>query len=312
MSNGNKPPKAFKKGYSLEGLNEPLKDGIDRASIKNKQAFQGMGDGPFVEATGDYAALGYEKVLDNRMHYQNSGIVFGKDRPRNIASGRGPTQTQCATIDIVVGYQGANIEDGKKVNPDFFKDAARIYISQKTDVDENFRLSPGTLGSPAPRSAIALKADGIRIVARDGIKLVTGTDHINSQQGKIWDVGGIDLIAGNDLDTLAPLVRGDNLIAALKKMVKHINNLTGIVDSFLTHQMSYNEALADHFHLGFYGKPTNQLPEPWRTGAETQVNLLSQSGRSCIFQKTNLGNFEKDYLEWSGDKYINSRFNHTN
>ena len=51
---------------------------------------------------------------------------------------------------------------------------------------------------PIPRSGIALKADGVRLIGREGIKLVTGVDSINSQGGTIEYAKGIDLIAGND------------------------------------------------------------------------------------------------------------------
>jgi len=45
------------------------------------------------------------------------------------------------------------------VDPSFSKDAARIYISQKTDIDDNFKIKQGNVGKAKARSAIGMKAD---------------------------------------------------------------------------------------------------------------------------------------------------------
>ena len=116
-------------------------------------------------------------------------------------------------------------------------DAARIYISQKTDVDRNFGLARGKVGSPTTKSGIAIKADGVRIVGREGIKLVTRTDRRNSQGGQVQSIVGIDLIAGNDDSDLQPMVKGDSLLSAMDRLVNYVDNLSGIVDSFLMSQM---------------------------------------------------------------------------
>ena len=56
------------------------------------------------------------------------------------------------------------------------------------------------------KSAIAIKADGIRIIAREGIKLVTRTDAQNSQGGTVDGIEGISLIAGGDDKYIEPLL----------------------------------------------------------------------------------------------------------
>ncbi len=276
-------------------------------------------------------ATGIEKVLDNRENSQNSSIVFTRDRPSHYCSGRGGRgESGASTIDIVVGYQSSidksqlpplkHPDDVYLVDPDFFPDAARIYISQKTDIDYNFGLSPGTKGSPGiegdekrPTSAIALKADAVRIIARENIKLITGTDVHNSQGGKIIGPGGIDLIAGNEVGEQQPIPLGDNLAAALERIVTHVDHLSGIVQGFLTHQMSYNKQLADHFHLSpFWGLTTEDWFEPWFTGAAEGVNLQTQCQRSCSNIKADLKSMMETYLSVSGDNYINSRFHSVN
>ena len=50
-----------------------------------------------------------------------------------------------------------------------------------SDIDDNFELVDGSIGNSKNKSAIAMKADGIRIIAREGIKLVTKTDNANRE-----------------------------------------------------------------------------------------------------------------------------------
>ena len=80
----------------------------------------------------------------------NAWIILGRDRPASVMSGYGGKgDTQAASIDIVAGRMGSEVrafdESGEKlfVNPSFKKDAARIYISQKSDIDKYFDLIPG-------------------------------------------------------------------------------------------------------------------------------------------------------------------------
>ena len=131
-----------------------------------------------------------EKVLKNeRDDDGRANIVFGTDRPSDLLSGYGARGAQYSScIDIVVGRmtgfvaKGNGPPDGSIVNNSFNADAARIYISQMSDVDENFGLARNEEGKPfgskignqKGRSAIAVKADGVRIIGREGVKIVTG------------------------------------------------------------------------------------------------------------------------------------------
>lgn len=318
---------SFKKANDPVGISKESQKAYDDVSAEDKSFIKGVAQGKQVEPVPKYIQGNAEKLIDNRENSQNSGIVFGRDRPRDRLSGYGGRgDTQAASIDIVAGYQGSQATgttiDGDVVfiDPDFFKDAARIYISQKTDIDANFALAAGTLGSPGlngtdkkPRSAIALKADGVRIIARDGIKLVTSTDTQNSQGGKVLTVGGIDLIAGNDSRTIQPIPKGDNLAAALTRIVAHIDNLSGIVDALATHQNSLNEVLVDHIHISpFQAEPTWISFPVSSVGKAVAVDFQSQVFRSLTSFKTNLENFKLTYLQPGGEKYINSRHNNTN
>ena len=187
----------------------------------------------------------------------NATIVLGRDRPADTLSGYGGVgHTQAGAIDIVVGRMGHKPkmydQDDEKwfTDPDFVKDSARIYISQKTDVDENFNLVTGEVGNAKVKSAIALKADGVRLIAREGIKLITSVDETNAQGGLNVAAVGIDLIAGNDDSQLQPLVKGENASKALRALADKIQDLIGIVSTFANAQSTLNGIAQSHIHTG--------------------------------------------------------------
>jgi len=258
----------------------------------------------------------------------NACIVLQRDRNASRLSGyAGKGDTQCGAIDIVVGrggYKAAAFSEesgGQRMfaDPDFVNDAARIYISQKTDIDENFNIVDGQVGNAKARSGIGIKADQVRIMAREGIKLVTRMDQIMSQGADVEDISGIDLIATNFAE-LQPLVKGKNLEEALVKMADNIDALNGIVDSLLMYQSTLNDAIINHSHFApavVYSFPGGVV---WQTspsfpliqaGIKTGFDLTSQTKKSEMIQKANLAQFKFNYFNPAGGKYINSRYNNT-
>jgi len=339
---------SFKQARTIAGSNPEAKKAWEEKSINDMAQLSMIAGTAGEEPVPAFIQTSTEKVLKND---HNAWIVLGRDRTAGRTSGYGGRgDTQAATIDIVVGRQSANAtsyskkKEGKGevtvhklwANPDFKKDAARIYISQKTDVDANFGLSAGQIGSnpsidmankvvsdnavaaftnytPVPRSAIALKADGIRLIAREGIKLVTRTDTQNSQGGRIQGIQGVDIIAGNDDEDLQPMVKGENLALALERLANHVDGLTGIVDSLCLHQNSLNYAITHHFHFSpFFGKRTTVSPNVQFAGMKASVEMLSQDKRSFGMVKTNLASWRLKYLNPTGKFYINSRYNNVN
>jgi hypothetical protein len=256
----------------------------------------------------------------------NAWIVLGRDRPATRASGYGATaDTHAGAIDVVVGRMGHNAAGFRAALPgkpperietdvDFVADAARIYISQKTDVDKNFNLKPGRVGTSNTKSAIGIKADAVRIIAREGIKLVTKTDIKNSQGSDVVSITGVDIIAGNDDSDLQPMVKGVNLQNALNRLATHLEALNGIVDSFLMIQMDYNAALQHHVHISpFFACPTEVSPSlAYQEGPKTLVKQLTRVKRSLKTHKENVGAWKSAYLEQTDKKYINSRYNNVN
>ena len=244
----------------------------------------------------------------------NSWIVLGRDRPAARDSGYGGRgHTGASSIDLCAGRKLATT-DGLNYDPNMQKDAARIYISQKTDVDRNFDIASGETEDSRTRSAIGIKADAIRIMSRENMKLVAGMDKNNSQGGDIEKAKfGVSLIANNDDSDMQPIAKGNNLADCLRDVYKKIHKLNGILNGILAAQDNFNKALKDHRHLSpFKGKVTSRSPSLKFVGSQTIARHASKSSVSLKLQRTNIVNSEEKYLKNSGPKYINSRNNKVN
>ena len=201
---------------------------------------------PRLEAVPNYIQTESEHVISNK---NNSWIILGRDRPRGIASGYGGRgDTQAASIDLVTGRMSANPVSDAYVDPNFRTDAARIYISQKTDIDYDFNIADGTIGSVTAKSGVGIKADGVRIIGRENIKIVTTTDSLNSHGKKLDSVGNIDLIAGNNDELLEPAVKGKQLKILLENILKQISDVNNTLCDFISAQMVFNTSVGVHTH----------------------------------------------------------------
>ena len=347
-SNKNKAikPSFKKKAVDHSSAKQSVIDEFSKLPKKQKVGLQGTCGNPLkLDPSPNYVKVDDDAIVDG---HHNTAIVLGRDRNASRCSGYGGKgHTQAGAIDIVVGRLGYKTgqylpdDDPKKrreqawidnsevpfededlvwANPDFVHDAARIYISQKSDIDDYFNLASGRVGISKTRSSIGMKADAIRIVARDGIKLVTRTDRMNSLGGMIEDVQGIDLIATNDDSDLQPIPKGVNLVEALRELTDYVTKLNGIVDSLLQYQTYLNGRITNHFHYG----PAQVIPFPgglvWKTtpsppvvaaGIKTMVDHLSQTKRSLMNHQASLATFKLNYFTTMGKKYINSRYNNT-
>tara|TARA_R110002012_G_C11586482_1_gene605846 strand:+ start:1 stop:1116 length:1116 start_codon:yes stop_codon:yes gene_type:complete len=252
----------------------------------------------------------------------NAYIVIGNDRPGNEASGYGGMgHTQCDSIDLCVGMGGfapKQADDGGSkfyTSPNMYLDSARLYISQKTDVDLNFGIGTeeGMQKRSVAKSAAALKADNVRLIARESLALVTNTDAFNSQGGQINQWTGIHLIANNDEKGLQPIPVGNHLAQAIHELSEHVESLAKIFHGYLKYQMKYNQAISKHTHISpFYAKPTLPSAACVAGGQLADVEHLSKTELSILKHITNLSGFRNNYLTRKGKNYINSRFNMTN
>tara|TARA_R110002020_G_scaffold11079_3_gene42119 strand:- start:2992 stop:3918 length:927 start_codon:yes stop_codon:yes gene_type:complete len=304
------------KNSPLSGKNLKERNKFKNLDIKAVSDSLGVAGQDLFESMPQYNQAPCEKVIKGK---SDSYIVLGRDRAGNLLQGRGMQgEAKASSIDIVVGrYSGAVPEttplgDYRYLDPNFQKDSARIYISQKTDIDKNFKIARGKVGNFENRSGIALKADGIRLLAREGIKLVTNIDKFNSKGIEPTNVG-IDLIALNDDSDLQPLPKGDNLASALDKLTKHVSDLNKLVTGFLLYQMKMNLAVSKHVHVSPFGgiltSPSQRLTIE---GPSIMKDMQSNIDESLGTNRKELEEFKLNFLTKGQKRYINSKYNSTN
>lgn len=296
----------------------------------------------------------YEKAASELVEKgkNNSFIIQGRDRPGNLYSGYGGRgATQAARIDLIAGLGSSyRSKDGSYgppnketiINPNFAMDAARIYISQKADIDRYMGLAEVPMQAPAGRSTIGLKADTIRIHSRNDIKIVTGRARYEglggegerlSNGGKNEIVGTISFIAGNYTDKerrsafnvlgpldrsedgrnkLQPIPKGENLSECLEDIIKALQELSAIVGSNTSMIKIMNRELMNpmnHFATA-PGAPTTFTTGTYTLLAAPLVKTMVTSARNTRqMTNKNLEAIKFNYLnKLLGSDYINSRY----
>jgi hypothetical protein len=190
--------------------------------------FSGFFNSKILEPNPIYYATDAEDIIQGK---HNTVIIQGRDRPRGPDSGTGAEpRTGTGCIDIVAGLSGPLAREvdknGDKVytNKSPELDAARIYITQNAediDSEEYFNLAAGKVGYRKNNSAIMIKADSVRLVGNEGIKLVTSGDSFNGLGYYIGlGVQGVDIIAGNNDYGLEPMTKADSLTKVLDNLVE--------------------------------------------------------------------------------------------
>jgi len=307
----------------VDNLSTSLQDKINLSSTT------GLNGKHMPEAIPKYDRSDSEVLYQNK---NNASIVLGRDRPGNKLSGYGGAgHSNCGSIDLVVGRMSAapnGPEADKFCNPNMFDDAARIYISQKTDIDKNFGIVEGNVGSLEAKSAVAVKADSVRLIGRMGIKLVTGTDEKDSIGTDLSAVYGIDLIAGNtdqkyrplgfpeEIDFLQPIPKGDNLVRYLEALSAKVDELSNLLDTFMKVQQVFNNLTANHTHPTLPTAPFSPgltLAPPSLQIANPSLNSLSANfvKGPNYNNRINISTLNSNYLTAAGPLYINSRHNRT-
>lgn len=312
---------------------------------------QGIANKNLREAMPTYEKAPSEKIDKGN---NNTYIIQGRDRPGVLQSGYGGKgATQAGRIDFIAGLAaaynhnpgyGSPPDKDTIVNPSFAIDAARVYISQLADIDEYMGLAPVDGQAKGSRSAIAMKADQIRLHSREDIKIVTGkgrfeglgpegerlsTGGINEVTGKISFIAGNyteeeEYISFNILEShkigkatkrkLQPVVKGDNLVMCLNDMVDLINQLSQFVGNNTSLIRSLNTALMNHAHPStpVMTSPVNtSLPFSLTDAINNEVNSTTRTHFS-----NGLGMMKNTYLSLSenpakGALYINSNFVYT-
>lgn len=289
----------------------------------------GIAGEPSFEEKGYYYALNNETVLEGD---NDCRIVLGRDRPAGPGSGYGGLgYTRASSIDIVAGgttnkWSKENLElqqSGVWLNPDFEDDAARIHISQKTDIDDNFGLPEGRLGKGnLGNSGIGIKADKVRVVARESIKLVASTSTTDST-GLNCAGSGIELISLNeDVDVsieppaMQPIPKGYNVEKAFEGVLELMEEITALMGQYVYLQSQLNNYFACHTHLetffGNQGIPSIDVQSPLY---QNNIQVLSDiEAKIREFKQVHLNKFRTDYIDSISNSptYINSKYHYLN
>ena len=327
---------------------EKGREDIAEATAESASKIGGVGFGVLEEDIVRFNKMPCETVLPTDEGSKNGAyLVFGRDRVTGAhpdAQSEGPKQygdqylhTGTAMIDLVVGRHACLNEPGKpptsqieatdeegnkillpnRVDPSFINDAARIYISQKTCLDEALELTPGGVGNPEGKSGIALKADGIRIVAREGIKIIADCDHNNSAGLKNTAKGGINLIYGNTTSgadyELHPMVKGGHLTACLSDMNDMIGSLSSMIADLQVVLLELIGDYGSHMHVGNMGAPSPGLP-PTVIPASIKaiLKMVTDFSTKTIAFQTSHAVWKTNYIMPLGGKYICSSWNYAN
>lgn len=208
--------------------------------------------------------------------HNNSEVVFGRDRNSSLASGNGGSGgTQCGMIDLVAGRLSSKIRDAKGkedcdklTGPNFFADAARIYITQRGDMDTYFglnKIKKSAIGKSDNASGIGIKADHVRMIGRQTVRIYAGkaeaggfgrSGEPNSRGGKIETGGVIELVSGES--EMHPAVLGTNLILALRQIYTYLKQAFASIHAQASMQRSLLPYLAFHSHAA-PGAPSGTL-----------------------------------------------------
>ena len=154
-------------------------------------------------------------------------------------------------------------------------------------------------------------------MGREGIKLVTRPDKKNSR-GKEHGVEGIDLIAGNDVKDVQPLIKGDNLKELLLKVLDELSVVKARVDNLKTVVGINADTLRDHQHAVQVAPSGTGATMPGSNALslimspvvsiETTVQSLESN-----FQSVKYAQLKSDYLKNpTSPKNICSKHNKTN
>ena len=302
-----------------KGIMSGIKIAADGAkSFEQRLREAGLRQGAVTEAQPAFNAGGAEGArfeAGGIKGSQNTFIILGRDRPGSKDSGKGASPaTHCGCIDIIAGLSGRLAREAETMggppvatnkSPEF--DGARIYLTQNSkniDGKEYFNLAAGK-GAPSieDKSAIVLKADLMRIVGREGVKIVTG-DVYSSGMGLLIKnkIKGIDLIAGNNSADLQPLVKGEDLKAVIASQLQLTKNLHSSVSTLYSLVVFFILSFVDPsgFSQGRLASAMNELPQEF-------INLWMQELNFVVHEL----NYDKDKNPFAWNDFL-SPYNHTN
>jgi|21_taG_2_1085346.scaffolds.fasta_scaffold01498_2 hypothetical protein len=214
-------------------------------------------DGDISEDRPSYIKSESEMVYNKA----NAHIILGRDRMGGIKNGFGGIGTPNSNaIDIVVGLGSSFENDDKKgefltpidyLNKNPTHDAARLYISQRTDLDKHFEESMGHQYHDTKNkgvSGIALKADTVLLQGRRNVKIKAypSSPFEKDAHGAELSNCRIELIAGANLE---PVVKGQKLIKSMRKIHTQLSSNRAAIIELTCEITKLRAELMLHTHL---------------------------------------------------------------
>ena len=276
----------------------------------------------------------------------NLSIVFKRDRPGSTLTGYGGQGYPSATIELTAGHvykfartsfpsADGQTEQDAYVDPSFEYDASKIYISERTDPDENLGIVQSTKFNTTPnmknRPSIILKSESVRIVGEEGIKLVTGVYNKGDKTP-----AGIQLIAlnydGGRLD-IQPFVKGNNFLTSYFHLWEEVLTLNGLLQEFVQYQNEINNIFREHTHTSAAvgkqsspGRLGKAKPKKGEAKAVTEarpyenfsiaIENFVQANQTLVDraeeQLNNLLDWEQIWTNPQSENFLLSEFNGTN
>lgn len=289
--------------------------GRDHSPVNSKMKYsQSLFDRDYNSGFSEYMGAG---AID---------IVVGRMSPFPLESIKGQPLVMAPAFNTYRSpdLKGVDLTGGK--HPGMVMDAARIYISQMTIIDKSFNIKESmtsisdTTQEAAPTSGIMLKADKVRVHARQDIKIVTGGpyEYVNSQGNTIVRNSGIHLIAENGENKEGeqlpqqPMVLGNNLIDCIDSILKLIKQLNDRVDTFVAQQNKFNIQIGTGFDM--LPVPAGLSVRDPKTQWETLVTTIKGIENRIDGFKIDINNFSRitNYLSETSSKSILSKYNTVN
>ena len=313
----------------------------DLENIESVVNSSGVGGDDLPELNINLARYPFEEIISRKYP---STIILGRDRAGAYGSERGYgliSNTECHSVDIVVGRKASDenfdITMNQEVAPDFISDAARIYISNRSDIDQYYLLPTGKSGDSIRRSSVSAKADVVRLIGREGIKLVCGTDQKNSQRDTVVQFAGLELMAGDlekcnrvmiTKDTrdqqiveigeggMQPIPLGINTAFAMDQIIDKIDGLAATVSTFAMRFNTFLNGTAEHTHFDtvneFFGLPSLPSQDYLQVAAASSFFMIERTIADLKLFRGTLKTFKADHLKPSGPYYINSKYHTLN
>ena len=277
----------------------------------------------------DYDGTSSENVITSNL---NTHIILGgkvQNNPDIAKAAYNSTITLVSGMATAIKNNAPKLSEAGKLtlSPQYYYDSAVIQICEQTNVDSNFGAK---IRDPLATncSAIALKADEVRLFSRGTVKIITGIDQRDTPlppntsnpppSHPKRDYSGIHLIANNSaevVDELHPLVLGRNLEEFLIEIIKEITKIYGVIEKLCDKQAIINSTIGEHTHLSdFTGAPllrgTDVATTELITHYDGEIRQLITTRNPLRVAKLN--NLKTNYLMKNQNTYINSPHNKTN